>query len=256
MDDLITQCHWPELPQKYDLALRRAVEYILGRYRVSGIIASGTILRGNPGPSSDLDIYVIHAENFRQRVQKFFHNIPAEIFVNPPQAIEGYFREEQADRLPMTAHMLATGHIILILDPVVDALRAKASELLSQPPEAPQELVMPRYMTALLFEDALDVAQTDPATAQMILSQAVTEMLKFPFIERGEFIPRTKSLLADLNKIDAQTARLAYRFFEAGEFKVRLEIAGQIADRTIKARGFFEWETAAEEIPLVSIESL
>ena len=254
MDNLITQCHWPELPEKYDLALRRAIEYILGRYRVSGIVASGTILRGNPGPSSDLDIYVIHAEHFRQRVQKFFNNIPAEIFVNPPQAIEGYFREEQAERRPMTAHMLATGYVILDLDPVVDALRAKAIELLSQPPGAPKELVMPRYMAALLLEDAMDVAQTDPATAQMILSQAVSEMLKFPFIQSGQFIPRTKSLLAELEKFDAETARLAYRFFEAGEFKSRLEIAGKIADRTIQARGFFEWEMNPEEILPLSTE--
>lgn len=249
MNDLITQCHWPELHQRYDQALRRAVAYILGRYNVSGIIASGTILRGNPGPSSDLDIYVIHAEDYRQRVQKFFNNVPAEIFVNPPQAIEGYFQEEQADRRPLTAHMLATGHVILNRAPIVEALRAKARTLLSQPPAAPENLVMPRYLTALILEDALDVTETDPATAQMILSQAVTEMLKFPFIERGKFFPRTKDLLSELDKIDAETAGLARRFFEVEEFNVRLEIACQIADRTIQARGFFEWEKDPEEIP-------
>lgn len=251
MNDLIRQCHWPELPKKYDLALRSAVAYILERYDVSGIIASGTIIRGNPGPTSDLDIYVIHRKPVRQRVQKFFHGIPAEIFVNPPQAVEDYFQDEQAARRPITAHILVTGHVILNQDPkIVDELREKAMKLLSQPPQAPRDLVMPRYMAASLFEDAQDVAGTDSATSQMILSQAVTEMLRFCFIERGQFIPRSKSMLQELEKIDVETAQLARQFFEADEFNLRLEIAGRIADRTVKERGFFEWETQAEEIPV------
>lgn len=104
---------------------------------------------------------------------------------------------------------------------------------------------MSRYMAALLFEDAKDVAETDPATAQIILSQALTEILKFCFIETGMFIPRLKSMLAELEKVDVETAKLAYTFFEAKEFKGRLEIAGKKADRTIKECGFLEWETSA-----------
>jgi predicted nucleotidyltransferase len=250
MNDLICQCRWPELPTKYDAALRSAVAYILERYDVSGIIASGTIVRGNPGPTSDLDIYVINRKPFRQRVQKFFHDIPAEIFVNPPQAVEDYFQDEQAARRPITAHILVTGQVILNQDPqIVDALREKAAKLLSQPPQAPKELVMPRYMAASLFEDAQDVAETDAATSQMILSQAVSDMLRFCFIERGQFIPRSKSMLQELEKIDLETARLARQFFETDEFNLRLEIAGKLANRTIQERGFFEWETQAEEIP-------
>ena len=64
------------------------VEFILENYSVLGIIVSGTIIRGNQDLSSDLDIYVIQKEPFRQRLQKFFNHIPAEIFVNPPKLLK------------------------------------------------------------------------------------------------------------------------------------------------------------------------
>ena len=143
MNELLGRCNWPELAEKYDTALRDAVEFIPERYTVSGIIVSGTIIRGAPDPASDLDIYVIHQQPFRQRLQKFFNQVPAEIFVNPPSAVERYFVEEQASRRPLTAHMLATGFVILNLDPVIDELRQKAASLLTQPPAAPDDLTMP-----------------------------------------------------------------------------------------------------------------
>jgi hypothetical protein len=246
MNDRLSQCRWPELSNQYYLALRIAVEYILERYEAMGIIASGTIIRGNPDPASDFDIYVIHKDTFRQRVQKFYNNIPTEIFVNPPQSVETYFKEEQRSRKPLTAHMLATGFVILNLDPIIDELREKAKHNLSLPPEAPPDLAPFRYFPALLFEDAIDVAETDLATSQMILFQAVNEMLQFCFIQAGKFIPRQKSILHELEQIDEKTAALARNFFETSSFEVKLDIADKIADRTIQKRGFFEWETSPE----------
>lgn len=246
MGEIVRQCNWPELPDKFDRALREAVNFVLGHFAVFGIVVSGTIIRGNPDPSSDLDIYVIHQEPFRQRLQRFFNDVPAEIFVNPPSAIERYFVEEQASRRPLTAHMLATGFVILELDPVVSTLRTKAKELLSRPPSEPEDLTMPRYGIALLYEDAIDVAMRDRATAQMLVCRAVSEMLNFCFTRSGLFIPRHKDLLGELGVLDPETTKVARKFFEASSLELKLDLAGRIADRTIGARGFFEWETCPE----------
>lgn len=246
MDDLLAQCKWPALSERHDIALRAAVEFILENHTVAGIIASGTIIRGNPDPTSDLDIYVIHMGPYRQRVQRFFNDIPTEIFINPPRAIHGYFEDEQATRNPITAHMLATGFVILNLDPVVNELREQAKSLLSQPPAAPEDMTTKRYMIALLYEDALDIVETDPVSATMILNQVVAEMLRYCFIRAGCFIPRKKSLLTELAGIDAGTADLARRFYLAPSFETRVALAGLIADRTVEARGFFEWENPPE----------
>jgi predicted nucleotidyltransferase len=248
MNEILSKCNWPKLSDKYNLALRSAVEFILKNYTVLGIIVSGTIIRGNPDPSSDLDIYVIHDRPIRQRLQKFFNDIPAEIFVNPPKSVERYFEEEQAARRPLTAHMLSTGFVILDLDPVIGELQNKAEKLLLQPPEAPKDLTYQRYLSALLYEDAEDVVERDPETAEMIVYRAVAEMLNFCFIRAGSFIPRQKSMLVELTKIDANIVEQVRSFYQAPTLDEKMELAGRIADQTIGKRGFFEWEMPPDEV--------
>jgi predicted nucleotidyltransferase len=249
MADLFALCTWPDLPERYDHALREAVAYILGRYTPVGIIAAGSILRRNPDPSSDLDIYVLHLAPFRQRLQKFFNGVPAEIFVNPPAAVEEYFTNEQASARPITAHMLVNGFVILDRHPVVEQLRQRALALLATPPAlSPAQHTWKRYMASNLLEDAIDVAPRDPQTAQIFLAQAVFAMLQYHFEAAGRFIPRTKELLTQLDALDPPLSALARQFYTSGDFTTRLHAAEQIADRTVQVRGFFEWETEPEQV--------
>ena len=249
MDDLLALCTWPDLSERYNNALRLAVTHILGRYSPVGIIAAGSILRRTPHPSSDLDIYVLHLAPFRQRLQKFFNGVPAEIFVNPPAAVEGYFTSEQASARPITAHMLVNGFVILDQHPVVEQLRRRARDLLATPPTlTPAQHTWKRYSASNLLEDALDVASNDPQSAQIFLAQAVFAMLQYHFESNGRFIPRTKELLSQLDALDPPLAALAREFYANGNFAARLVAAQQIADRTVKVRGFFEWESDPEQV--------
>jgi predicted nucleotidyltransferase len=248
-EDLLNRCRWPELPEMYDRALRAAVAIVLDRFDVLGIVACGTIVRGTPDPSSDLDLYVLHRDSFRQRIQKFFHGVPTEIFTNSPESVELYLEEERARRRPVTAHMLATGAVVLDLDPIVEALRQRAVDELKNPPAPTQrELTTSRYTAALLYEDAVDVVERDVATAQLLLGRAVEEMLRHRFVQSGVYLPRAKDLFEELAELDAETAVLARRFFGDPDPAGRIELAGEIADRTIRARGFFEWESPRAEV--------
>ena len=87
----LADCHWPAVTEPYATALREAVAFGLARYPLAGIVAGGSILRGEAGPSSDWDLHLIHREPQRQRVQQRFNGVPAEIFVNPPAALRGVF---------------------------------------------------------------------------------------------------------------------------------------------------------------------
>ncbi|MBN2305194.1 MAG: hypothetical protein JXQ72_11985 [Anaerolineae bacterium] len=241
--------HFPTLDEPYNTALRAAVTYILDTFEPLGIIASGTIIRGNPGPSSDLDLYVIHGELWRQRVQRWFDGVPAEIFINPPDAVWGYFESEVRDARLLTAHMLATGVVILDESPVIEELRSWARTMLqAQPNPSAERLVQMRYLVAAEFEDARDVAGTDPLTARLILAKAVHGMLHVAFWKANRFIPREKDLLATLADLDAPLGELARTFWSTNDLTQQIELAGQIADRTIGARGFFEWESTPEEV--------
>lgn len=245
----LADCTFPNLPEPYDAGLGEAVAYIAGRFDPVGVIAAGSIIRGAPDPSSDFDMYVIHRENYRQRLQKRFNGVFTEIFVNPLQAIQGYFVGEQAERRPVTAHMLATGWVVYQSDPLVEQLRAEAAQLLaSPPPVSPAEITFARYMAAALYEDAVDKMETDMPTAQMLLHQAVSAMLQYAFLSRGLYLPRSKDILNELIALSPSLAKDAQGYFSADNLDDQLDYVGGIVSRTIEVRGSFEWESEPEQV--------
>ena len=192
----LAECRFPELAEPFSTALREGVRYILERFEPLGIIACGTIIRGNPDPSSDHDIYVLVAGSRRQRIQRFFNAVPAEIFVNPPSAIERYFEEGARENRPVTAHMAF-----------------------------------------------------DPETSAMLHDHAVTETIRCVFFARhNRPVPRFKDLLASVSELEPETGALARRFFAARDADERVRLAGELADRILTVRGFFEWESEPEEV--------
>ena len=149
---------WPPIGPPFDQALRLAVEAVLAAYQPVGVIAAGSILRGQGGPTSDIDLYVIHRAPFRQRLQRRYAGVPFEIFVNPPQQVRRYFAEERRARQPITAHMLSTGFVVLDADPVVSELRRAAALEVAQPPDVDAGTQLLRsYLIVDLLDNARDV---------------------------------------------------------------------------------------------------
>jgi predicted nucleotidyltransferase len=237
------------MPEPYNQALRAAVEYVLSRYLPAAIIAAGSVVRGLPDRSSDIDLYVIHLEPYRQRVQKFFNGVPVEIFINPPHQVERYMEQEQADGRPITAHMLSTGFVLFENEPVIAKLRKMGEDLLQQKPVYSQtSLLFARYLAGNTYEDALDLVEKDAPAAYMLLERAVHQMIEYFYRYSGHFLPRVKETLSRLNDIDPQTAQLARQFFSEARFEQRLAFAAELAERTIAVYGFFEWESEPEQV--------
>ena len=245
--DRLAQCAWPALAEPFATALRAAVGFIFTEVDPVGIIATGTIVRGEGQPNSDLDIYVVHLAPFRRRVQQFYEGVPAEIFINPPSAIRAYFIEEDRDGRRLTAHMLATGMVLYRSDRVVDDVRAEAREWLARRDVISEaERIHTRYAIATRLEDGLDVADTDDVTATMLLTDAVTAMLEYACRVHDGQIPRRKDLIAVVGARAPELARLAAAFFRAATVAERVESALQLADQIIGARGFFPWDSGPE----------
>jgi hypothetical protein len=239
--------NWPELSPHYDAALREAVDYILGRYDVLGLIASGSIIWGKGDATSDFDLFVIHAHPQRQRVQKRFGGVPAEIFVNPPVMVRRYFEEER-DR-PCTANMLANGVVLVDRDPVVDVLRKEARGWLEKAPEfSEKKLIWQRYAVVDELDNARDIVSSDPVNASRILHGAVNRMIHYAFLASNHRLPREKEMLAQLVEMDGTVGQLAIDYYLATEAATRLHLAEQLAMRTVGAIEFFEWETDPEEV--------
>ncbi len=241
-------CQWPALPEHYDKALRATINYILDNFDVHGIVVSGSIIRGNPNASSDFDTVVIHAKPERQRVQKFFHGVPAEIFVNPPAAIRSYFQDERKSGKPSTAHMLTTGFVLLDRDPIVQRLIQEAKDALAQSPGlSAQALTFKRYGAADLYENAVDIVESNPANASFILHDAVHQMLEYHFFESDQWLPRLKETLDTLDRTNPELGQLAYRFYNETGIAEKVQIAELLAEKILGETGFFQWETSPEE---------
>jgi predicted nucleotidyltransferase len=247
--ELLKYCKWPDLPAPYNQALQQAVQFILNYVEdVRCILVSGTIVRGNPSPSSDLDIYVIREKPQRQRLQRWFNGVPAEIFINPKKKVYEYFEEERKSARPCTAHMLHSGFTILALDDSLEELHRQAAvELQRTPDPSPQQLRFARYMAATQYEDATDIACTKPATSNMILGQAIHSMLRYFFLKSNQYLPRDKDLIEKLATLNPELAQWASAFYGSSSPEERLTLARDIADATIETQGFFEWASDPED---------
>ena len=82
----------------------------------------------------------------------------------------------------------------------------------------------------------------------MIANRAVVEMLDFCFVKAGKFIPRPKSLLNELGKVDEDIAQLARNFYQETNIQEKVEIAGKLAEKTVGECGFFEWSSPPNEV--------
>ena len=191
-NDLLAQCRYPDIAEPYLSALKAAVRHILDEYEVLGIIAAGSIIRGEGHPSSDWDIYIIHAKPQRQMIQRFFEGVPTQLFLNPPSMVRQYFVSEAAEGICITAHMFVTGFVVLDRDPFIEAAREEARKVIAAGPQVnPDDLPMQCYHIASEFENALDIIEADPTAGLMLLSHTMMRMLQFYFVRHKIFIPRT-----------------------------------------------------------------
>jgi hypothetical protein len=239
----------PDLPEPFGEALAKCARSVLERYDVLAILASGTIVRGTPDPRSDLDIYVLHRGQFRERLQEWHLGVPCEIFVNPPRRIAKQFESDKGGRISSTAHMFATGKAIYDPEAVLPELQELARETLLQVPGPISDLgaIRTKYFAATMLEDALDLAERDPVEGSILLGLAVWELMKCRvWIESGWW-PRAKDLPARFAELDPEGGRLAALATESLTLEGRLQAARQLCVRVTGAEGFFEWASEREE---------
>lgn len=240
----------PDLGSPYNEALEQALEYLYEHFEPRAIVTSGSIVRGNPDPSSDLDIFVFHDEPWRQRVQRRFAGVPVELFINHAGFMERYFDEDRARGRPTTAHMLATGHLALDRDGLMAGWIARSQAMLDAGPRVDAAgLTVKRYETAMLFEDAVDVVDSDPDLATHLLHDAVASALRFRFWQARQWQPRNKEFLPALALLDPDLATLARRYYRAADTGGRHAIAREIILRTTGETGAFDWESPRDPLP-------
>lgn len=231
-----------------DAAVTALVDHVRVTYAPRGIVVAGSIVRGEAGPTSDLDVFVIHDEPWRIRDQRRFAGIPVELFVNPPAQIRRYFASEHARGRPSTAHMFATGEPIAPVEPIVGELVDEARAWLARPIDvSPAQLEAIRYGAVDVLDDARDVADRDPASARLLLADAVRCIVEYIFWREGRFQPRRKHTLAALAAVDPTAAALLERWASATD-RDALPCVEALARHALGVDTFFAWSTERETV--------
>ena len=225
----------------YDVAVAAIEQHVRATYRIHGMVIAGSIVRGDAGPTSDFDVFIVHAEPWRLRDQRRFNGVPTELFVNPPDRIRGYFKSEHAEGRPCTAHMLATGDLVPGADDVALELVREAHDWLKRPIEStPAQLASRRYMAVDALDNARDTITTDPAAAAFFLANAVRDTVAYAFWSRGMLQPHRKALTRELAAVDPVAAD-QLRAFTTATGEQALQVAIELARHVLGVDGFFSW---------------
>jgi predicted nucleotidyltransferase len=236
----------------FDRAAAEAEAYIRATYAPIGIIIAGSIVRGEGGPNSDLDVCVVHDEPWRLREQRRFAGVPAELFVNPVSQVRRYFATEHREGKPSTAHMWTTGEPIEPVAPVIRELVAEARDWLARPLElTPEQLAAHRYGAVDALDDARDVIAVDPVAASLLLTDAVRQIIGYAFWKRGKFQPRRKDAVRGLGAIDPEAAALVRRWAACGPEALpqALATAEALARHVQGDDTFFDWISERDPLP-------
>jgi hypothetical protein len=110
-------------------------------------------------------------------------------------------------------------------------------------PAVPEETItFQRYTAVDQMDNALDVADRDPATAQLLATEAVSQAIAVWFIERGGWTPRAKDRLRALRDVDPEAADAVEKFIGSGDVNDAESAIGVL----LGVSGFFEWESIPE----------
>lgn len=235
-----------QLREKHRIALQEALDSLPSVTEPLGVVVSGSIVRGNPGPSSDLDIVVLHGQPWRRRIQRWFNGTPVELFFNSRDWLEHCIRDEAAHGRPVMAHMLATGALVLDVDRQMATVIETAKAVLERGPcMSADALLRDRYAAACLVEDALDFDGVDSADSRQLLACAVHALVNHAYFRQNRFLPRPKERLASLASIEPGVAGLlSQALTEPGVGG--LNALKQAAEQVLGCAGFFEWDSGQD----------
>lgn len=237
---------------KHKQALEKAIEWIKSYFNPIGIIVSGSIIRGNPNDKSDFDIYIIHEEGFRQRIQKYFDGVACELFINTPNQVCAYFEQDYHSNRPVTAHMIASGVFYFgenhsECKKIVETAKSYLSK---KPIVSDKRLIFDKYSIALSFEDAIDMKNIDSVTASYFLHKSMYDLINFLYYKNQIQLPRAKERISTIKLLFPEIYIHVINFYTSNQIDQKIEIMQFLMNTYLGEIGFFEWESEKEYLKM------
>ncbi|OAA30183.1 hypothetical protein AT15_00305 [Kosmotoga arenicorallina S304] len=190
-------------------AIKIAEEFIEKYYPDCLVVfLSGSVVRGEETPTSDLDIVVILKPGEKYHRRSFiFSRKPIEVFANTEESIEKFFKFDIADKEPSLPQMCSEGIIIRDTHGLGERIKGHARELLAQGPGklSKKEIDDYRYSITDLLDDLSGSTKREESI--FIVERLVNDAVKLYLLANGQWIGKGKWLYRALKSFDPNLAK-------------------------------------------------
>ncbi|MBS1168388.1 MAG: putative nucleotidyltransferase [Proteobacteria bacterium] len=201
--------------QRIEAALSAAQKCLATRFKgASHLFVAGSIMRGDGNAFSDIDLVVIYPKLKRAWRESFvLDGFPIEAFVQDPETL-AYFLKNDAERgVPVMVHMVANG--VILGDTLDDAttMQQRARQVLAAGPKplggAPYDTL--RYILSDLADD-LRAERPDNEVAA-IAARLYPHLIDLMLLGRNQWTGNGKWGPRLLQRFDPQLAEIAAEAF-------------------------------------------
>lgn len=202
------------LQEKYNTAVAKFVKSESKKQSVLGIFVTGSFVTGNIGANSDVDVFILHDEDYSQTKAKYVDNIEFEC------AYKSYIQFLKDLENKNSFDITRYAHAKILYDPKdkISDITSKASKIFQR---GPKEKITDsdKYHLKDMMEDIEDNLE-NPATLITIMN-AFNLVLKIFYKKNNLWGTKEKVLIDYLNDKDKKMARLTKDFLNSNDNKER-----------------------------------
>lgn len=187
------------MTERYERALQTVQQRLHEEFaaRLLGLLLTGSYAYGEMMETSDIDLYVIVDEPWRQRRNLVVEGVDVELFINPQQKLTREIAEGDS-----TTEMFARGRILFDPRGIVAELVAEAKAVYGRPRPRPQgdDLERLRYMATDTMKDAYDLLVADEDGYELAIFDALHWTLDAHYRLSQRRLPKAKYIARDLRE--------------------------------------------------------
>ena len=241
--------------ERYERALERVVADLKQEFgdKLLGLLLAGSYAYGEMMATSDIDMFVVVDEPWRQKRTFVVDGVEVELFVNPEHKIA-----EEIAQAESTTDMFARGRSIYDPKNVVADLQQQAQSIASQLRPIPlgDDLYRLRYMVTDTLKDAYDLVERGDRGVDLALHNALQWTLDAYYKLSGRRIPKPKYVMHDLQKREPALADVVDVIVSGAEPpRFRWERLDALADEVLQHVGgkVVRGETSRQRVEPVAV---
>jgi len=243
------------MSERHERALQQVVDRLHTEFgdKLLGLMLGGSYAYGEVMATSDVDLYVVIGEPWRQRRNLVIDGVDVELFIKPPHKFSAEIAEGEA-----TTDVFARGRVIHDRNGTVAGLQREARTLSEQLRPIPlgDDLEWLRYMVTDTLKDAYDLVAASDPDIDLALSNALHHTLDAYYKLGGRRMPKPKYVMRDLRDREPAFADLVRLITSTSEdARARWERLDSLADEVLAHVGgkIVESETTRARVDPVAV---